>query len=76
MDIVALHTCAGVAGCVPELRVSRIEIEVRLAAEASHQRVEREMAADVQQQVRAFGDIQELAIGEATRHRTAVVDER
>ena len=76
MEIVAIHTCARVAGCVPELRVSGIEIEVRLAAQASHQRFEREMTADVQQQVRAFGDIQDLAIRDAARHGTAVVNER
>ena len=54
VEVVTVQAGAVVPRRVPELREARIEIEVRLPADPSHQRFEREVAADVQQQVRRF----------------------
>ncbi len=76
VDVVAAQSRAGIPGRVPELRVARIEIEIRLAAQAAHDRVERQVPADVQQQVRGFGRIQHFAVRHARGPLTGIADQR
>ena len=75
VEVVAAHAGAVLPRRVPELREARIEIEVRLPAEPSQQRFEREVAADVQQQVRRVSDVEQLAIRDTAGLGTAVADE-
>ena len=60
---------------MPELGEPRIEIEIGLLANPALQRVEPEVAGDVQQQVRRLGHVQQLAVREAAGPRSVVADE-
>src|SRR5437016_2169302 len=60
---------------MPELGEPRVHVDIRLAADALQKRRQRDVAADVHQQFRAFGDFQEPWQGRSDAPFTATADQ-
>jgi hypothetical protein len=58
IEVVAVEARCGVARSVPELRKTGVEVDLGFAPNAVHQRLERQMARDVDEEVGGFGDAQ------------------
>ena len=67
---------SGVTGGVPELRETRVEVEVSFAPQAAQQRLQGQVPGDVDEEVGRFGDLQELCIGKAMNLLATLVYQR